>query len=123
MSRQRLLLGVQLTVVRVFVFDWCDVTDSAMNSGLIEPPDPVQRREFEFVNATPRAFMSDTFSLVEPDVGLSERIVIRIANSADGCEYASIAETITVTNGRVLRPGVAVMNESGNELIGLLTSP
>ena len=83
LSRQRLLLGVVVMVVVGFEFDGWDVAGLAVESDLVEPPNPVQGGEFEVVDAAPGAFMSNAFGLVEPDHRFGRGVVEAVADSAD----------------------------------------
>ena len=67
LSRQRLLLGVVVTLVVGFEFGGWDVADLAVEADFVHPPNPVQGGEFEVVDAAPGAFVSIAFGLVEPD--------------------------------------------------------
>jgi len=54
LSRQLLLLGVVVTVVVGFVLDGRDVSDRAVQAGLVEPGDPAAGGELEVVDAAER---------------------------------------------------------------------
>jgi len=66
-SRNRLVAGIRLTVVGRFVLDWWDMSDAGMEPGVVEPPNPVQSREFEIVDSSPGPFVADAFGFVESD--------------------------------------------------------
>lgn len=59
-----------MTVVRVLVLDWWDVSDAAVQPGLVEPVHSAQGGEFEVVDAALGPFVADAFGLVEPDDAL-----------------------------------------------------
>ena len=63
--QQRVLLGVDLTVVGVLELDGGDVADLAMDADVVEPPHPVQGGELEVVDPTPRSFVTDGRSAVD----------------------------------------------------------
>lgn len=68
--RERLLLGVDLTVVGVLELGWRDVSEGAVQPVVVEPVDPVQGAELEVVDATPGSFVADAFQLMETDRAL-----------------------------------------------------
>ena len=69
-SQQRLLLGVVLTVVQVFLFDRGELVDRGVEAVLVEPVDPGQGCQFELVSGAERAIELHAFSLLEPNEGL-----------------------------------------------------
>jgi len=73
-SRQRLLLGVDVTVVVVLELDRWAVAEAAVQPGLVEPVDPSERGELEVVYAPSGAFVADALGLVEPDQRFSQGV-------------------------------------------------
>src|SRR3990170_4408159 len=49
---------------------------------MVEPVDPLQRSEFEFIAAAPGTTVVDQFRLVEPDHRLCQGVVIGVAAAA-----------------------------------------
>jgi hypothetical protein len=54
-SQSRLALRVRLTVVLLFGFDRCEISDRGVQPVLVEPVHPGEGREFEFVDGVERA--------------------------------------------------------------------
>ena len=73
-SQQRVLLGVDLTVVVVLELDRWDVAEAAVEAAVVKPPHPVQGGELKVIRALPGAFVADALGLVEADGGLGERV-------------------------------------------------
>jgi hypothetical protein len=86
--QSRLALGVHLTVVLLFGFDRCEISDRGVQPVLVEPVHPGEGREFEFVDGAERAVNIDALGLVEPDEGLGESVDAPIAvNSFSGPRF------------------------------------
>ncbi len=77
-SRQRLLLGVVLTVVLGLVLDRGDVSQGGVQPGGVEPVDPVQGGQLEVVDAVPWTVAADEFGLVEADQALGLAVVVGV---------------------------------------------
>ena len=80
---------------------------------MIEPVDPFERGELDVLEAPPRPTPVDHFGLVEAVDRLGERVVIQIADAADGGLDASFREALGVAQRKVLRAPVAVVDEAG----------
>jgi len=78
LSRQRLLLGVVLAVVLGLVFDRWKVAQGGVQSGGVEPVDPVQGGQLEVVDAVPWTVAADEFGLVEADQALGLAVVVGV---------------------------------------------
>jgi len=78
----------------------------------IEPVDVGQRRPLDVLDALPRSFVEDELGLVEPDEGLGEGIVIRVAARADRVDGVHFAEPLGVADCEVLHAPVAVMDQA-----------
>lgn len=110
-------------VVVVLELDRGDVSDLAVQADLVEPPDPTHGGEFEVVDATPGPFVTDAFGLVEPDHGLGHRVVIAVTDAADRRDRTHIGKSVAVANRGVLAPGIAVMDQPVDKLVGLRAGP
>ena len=64
-SRQRLLRGGDLTIVRLLELDRRDVAQGAVQPGVVEPVDPGQRPQLEVVDGADRAFVTYAFCFVQ----------------------------------------------------------
>jgi len=92
-SRQRVLSGVDVTVVVLFELDRGDVSEAAVEPRLVEPVDPAQRGELEVVDASPGSFVADALGLVEPDDGLGQGVIEGVADGPDRRDRAGVATT------------------------------
>lgn len=75
-----------------FGFRGRDVPDGFQQAAIVEPVHPCQRRELDSLEAAPWSAPVDHLGLEEADHRLSERVVIGIANAADGGLDASEGE-------------------------------
>jgi hypothetical protein len=80
-SRQRLPLGVDLTIVRFFELDRREMAQGAVPMALVEPVDPGQRSQLEIVDGADRAFVTDALGLVQADHGLGQGVVVALTGS------------------------------------------
>ena len=101
-SRQRLLLGVDGTVVGVLELDGWDVADGGVQSVFVELPDPGHGGELDVVDVAPRAVEVDALGLVEPDRGLGQGIAIAVADGADRRDRSGVSEPVPVDDRGVL---------------------
>ena len=65
-SRQRLLDGLVVTVIRGLVLDRRDVADHGVQAVVVEPVDPAQGGQFEVVDTAERSVVVDAFGFVGP---------------------------------------------------------
>jgi len=80
---------------------------------VIEPIDPLERREFHGLEMPPWAFPLNHLRLEEADDRFGHRIVVRIAATADRRRDTGLGEPIAVAQRELLRAPVAVMHEVG----------
>ena len=78
---------------------------------MIEPMDPLQRRELHRLDVSPRATPTDDFGLVQPDDRFSQRIVVGIPDAAHRRLEAGLFQSLGIANRKILRASVAVMNQ------------
>jgi len=116
-SRLRLRSGVDVTVVVGFVLDWWEVVDAAVEPHFVEPVDPAEGGELEVVDPAPGTFVADAFGLVQPDVGLGERVIGRSPRRFRSMPVRPrrgavrpLEEPVGVADRRVLGAGVATTN-------------
>jgi hypothetical protein len=76
---------------------------------MVEPVDPGERREFDGLEAPPGSAPMDHLGLVEAVDGFGERVVIGVADAADGGLDARLAQPLGVFDGQVLRPADALL--------------
>jgi len=78
---------------------------------LVEPVDPVQGRQLEVVDASPRSVGTDALQLVEPDQALYLRIIVGVPDGAYRGDRSGVGEPLGVPDGDVLGSGVGVMDQ------------
>ena len=89
-------------IVRRLKLRWRDVTDRLEQPAMIEPINPFQRRVFNRVQMTPRPATSNHLGFVEPNDGLRERVIVRIADATHRRLGACLGQSIGVANRQVL---------------------
>lgn len=82
---------VQHSVVAFLGFGRRDVADGLQQPAIIEPVDPCQRGELDRLEASPWSTAMDDLGLVEAIDRLGQRVVIAVADTADGRLDASSA--------------------------------
>jgi hypothetical protein len=78
------------------------VADRLQDPAVVEPVDPLERRELDFLDVAPRAIRADQLGLVEAVDRLGERVVVRVADAADRSLDPRIIEALGVANAEVL---------------------
>ena len=73
-----------------------------VESAVVEPLDVDEGGELELLDVPPGSLRPDEFGLVEPDRRFGHRVVIAIADGADGGQRADLVKTISVLNTCVL---------------------
>ena len=84
-----------------------DFTDRAEQTLVIEPVDPIQGRQFDVLQAPPRAPV-DHFGLLQAVDRLGERVVVGIVNAADRRFDARAGETFGIADRDGLDAAIAV---------------
>ena len=69
---------------------------------MVEPVNPLERRELDSVDASPRAALPNDLGLVEPNDRLSQGVVVGVADTADRWLDPDLGETLRVTDRKVL---------------------
>ena len=80
----------------------CHVVDRFVEAFVVEPVDPVQGLDLDVLDVAPGPFGADQFGLVEPDLGLGQRVVVGIARRTDRGVDASLDEPVGEGEGGVL---------------------
>ena len=78
---------------------------------MVEPVDPLECRELDPLEASPRASRSNHLRLVQPDDGLGQGVVVRIAHAPHRLLDAGLGQTLGVADGEILRPAVTVVDQ------------
>lgn len=86
---QRRVLG--LAIVRRFGLGRRLVSDRLEDPAVVEPIDPLEGCELHRFEALPRAAGSNHLGLVQPDDGLGQGVVVRIANAPTDCSMPASA--------------------------------
>ena len=92
--------GVTAVSCIVLGFELCrwSVADRLEQSSVIEPLNPVQRGELDWLKTAPGSASAYDFGLVKPDYGLGQRIVVGVANAAHRGFDAGLGESLGVSN-------------------------
>ena len=98
-----------LSIVRRFGLGRRSVSDRLEDPAVVEPIDPLEGCELHCFEAPPRAAGSNHLGLVQPDDGLGQGVVVRIANAADRLLDAGLGQAFGVADGQILRPADALM--------------
>jgi hypothetical protein len=88
---------------------------------VIEPPDPLQRRELHVLTTTPRSAATDDLGLEEADDSLGQRVVVRVATASDRRLDARLYQALGVANG-VAREPRPVQDARARQLARLSTT-
>jgi hypothetical protein len=86
-----------------------NVSDRPEQAAVVEPVDPLECGEFHRVEAAPRPAPMDHLGLEEAYHRLGERIVVAVADAADGGLDGGLRESLGVADGQVLAPPDALL--------------
>ncbi len=103
---------VQHGVVAFLGFGGWNIADRSHQAAVVEPVDPLESGELDRLEGSPRSPPMDDFGLVKPVDGLSESIVVAVANTADGRLDPSFGEPFAVSNADVLRSFVGTVHQT-----------
>lgn len=78
----------------MFGLDGGEVADRAVGALGLEPEHPRSRGRLDLVDVPPRAFVVDELGIVKCHLRLRERVVIRVADAADGGVDALVDEPV-----------------------------
>lgn len=69
-------------IVQLLELDWWNVPDRVEEPAVVEPVDPLERRELDFFEAPPRAAAVGDLGLEQPDDRFGQGVVIGIPHTA-----------------------------------------
>jgi len=78
---------------------------------VVEPVDPLERRELHIFDPSPRTVAANDLGLVETDDRLRQGIVVRVADAADRGLDAGFGKLLGIADRHVLNSTIAVMNQ------------
>src|SRR3954453_12492765 len=110
-----------LSVVGGFELGGWDVAEDAVQPAVVVPVDPFHRRVLDVIDRlrrvrSERAALADHLGLEQADSRLGQRIIIGVTDAADRRCDTLEGESLSECNRRILRSGVAMMNESFADL-------
>ena len=103
---------IQRGVVAFLGFCWRDVADWCQQASVIEPIYPFQGGEFHGLEAAPRPAAVNDLCLVKPVDGLGERVVVTVADAADGRLNPGLKQPFRIFYRDILAAPVAVMDQA-----------
>jgi hypothetical protein len=84
-----------LTVEELLVLDGVRSWQAVCSRRLLYPVDPFQGRQLDVIEPLPGPVAADQLGLEQPDVGLGQGVVQRVANAADaGCGAAAASRSV-----------------------------
>ncbi len=102
----------ELCIEAGFGFRGRDVADRLEQAAVVEPVDPFESCELDRLEAAPGASPVDHLGLEEADHRLGERVIVAVADAADGGFDAGVGEALGILDRDVLGATVAVMDQS-----------
>ena len=107
---QRYLLHLlrERKLARSSVNQW-DVADGLQQSVVVEPRDPLERRQFDRFACLPRRATMDQLGLVQPVDRLGQRVVVAVADAAHRGLDAGFGQPFAVADRDVLRAPDALL--------------
>jgi hypothetical protein len=93
---------LNLSIIARFGFGRGNVSDRLQQSAIVEPVDPFEGGELDGLEVPPRPTPPNDFGLVESVDRLGERIVVTVADAADGRLDASVFQALGVFYGEIL---------------------
>ena len=103
---------VRGSIILILGFGRRDVADGLQQSAVVEPVDPFEGRVFHCFEGPPWSTAMDHLRLVEAVDRFGQSVVVAIADAANRRLDPSFCKALSVFDGHVLRPTVAVMNEA-----------
>jgi hypothetical protein len=91
---------------------WREVADRFQQAPMVEPVNQFQGGVLDLVDALPRATPADQLGLVQPDDGLDQRVVERVAAGTDRRRRPGLGQPLGVADGQVLAAPVRVMYQA-----------
>src|SRR5439155_5258671 len=90
---------------------WREVADGLEETPMVEPVDPLQRGEFNRLDASPRTSPPDDLCLVQPDDRLGKGVVVRVTDTADRGFDSGLGQSLRVADRQVLGATITMVNE------------
>ena len=88
----------QVTVVGGLQFCRWEVADLAVQPAVVVPVDVGESGQLDLLEGAPGAVAADQLSLVQPDGGLGQAVVVAVADRADRRRGADLGEAFGVAN-------------------------
>ena len=79
---------------------------------MVEPVNPLERRELDGFEVTPRPALPDDLGLEQTDDRFGQRVIVGVADAADRRLDAGFGQALGVTDRDVLHPTIAMMDQS-----------
>ena len=108
--RHGALIG--LGIVACFRLGGRDISDRFEQATIVEPVDPFESGEFYRLGTASRAATVDHLGLEQAVDAFGERVVVTVADAADGRFDPSFKQALAVTDREVLHAAVAVVHEA-----------
>ena len=96
----------------MFGFGRRDVADGLQQPAVVEPVDSFKGRVFHRFEGPPGSTAMDHLRLVEPTDRFGQSVVVAIVYAANRRFDSSLREALSVFDGHLLGPTVAMMNEA-----------
>jgi len=87
---------------QVLILGGGNVSDGSQEAMVVEPPDPLQRRELDVFHVPPRPHPSDDFCLEQADDGFGRSIVVRVSDTAHRGFDPCLGQALRAPNAQVL---------------------
>jgi hypothetical protein len=99
--------------VVVFVLDWGEVVEVAVETGVVESADPTQGGKLDLIDISPwpLAGSPDEFGLVEPVDSLGQNSIGAVSDGSDRRESTEFGEAFPVADRGELGSGIGVGDE------------
>jgi hypothetical protein len=96
-------------IIHRFVFGRRYITNRFEQAAVVEPIDPLECRVLDGIHITPWTTLSDHFGLVQTVDRFSQRIIVTVADTADGCGNACVSQAFAITDRKILAAADALM--------------
>ena len=101
----------QLVIVVCLECSRRHMPEGSEQAPVVVPVHPLEGGELHRLAVTPRAAPGDEFGLVQPDDGLGQGVVVRVAHAAHRGRDAPLCEALGVAQREVLDAPVGVVDE------------
>ena len=93
---------VELRIIARFGFGRRNVSDRLQQPSIVEPGDPFERGELDLFETAPWPAPPDHLGFVKPVDRLGERIIVAVADAADGRLDAGVLQALRVFDRDIL---------------------